>query len=135
MLGPLKKEEILVSFSSLVKTSPSKKVRGGVITGQRKTSSAVAGQTQQAQLSLMVAQTNAEHPTQSDEESTPGQSDSAVPPTPETPGSGGKTVEGWDDSLSSVYLSPITHLFPLLLQMTLMFSVYVSLKLGDDEKC
>ncbi|XP_060760873.1 phosphatidylinositol-4-phosphate 5-kinase, type I, alpha, a [Neoarius graeffei] len=71
---------------SSLKTSPSKKIRG-TMTGQRKTNTAGAGQTQQGQLLVMVAQTNAEH-SQTDEELTPTRSDSAVSPTSETPGSG-----------------------------------------------
>ncbi|MCI4395490.1 hypothetical protein PGIGA_G00181170 [Pangasianodon gigas] len=68
------------------KTLPPKKMRG-VIAGQRKASTAAAGQTQQGQSSVMVAPTNAEQ-TQPDEESTQIHSDSAVSPTSETPGSG-----------------------------------------------
>ncbi|XP_046699997.1 phosphatidylinositol-4-phosphate 5-kinase, type I, alpha, a isoform X2 [Silurus meridionalis] len=71
---------------SSLKTSPSKKVRGP-IAGQRKANSAVGGQSQPGQLSLMVAQSNSEQ-TQSDEESTPVLGDSAVTPTSDTPGSG-----------------------------------------------
>lgn len=63
-----------------MKTFPPKKVRG-VLTGQRKAST---GQTQPGQPSVMVVQTNAEQ-TQPDEDSA-----SAVSPTSETPGSGGK---------------------------------------------
>ncbi|XP_047015111.1 phosphatidylinositol-4-phosphate 5-kinase, type I, alpha, a isoform X2 [Ictalurus punctatus] len=66
---------------SSLKTFPPKKVRG-VLTGQRKASTAVTGQTQPGQPSVMVVQTNAEQ-TQPDEDST-----SAVSPTSETPGSG-----------------------------------------------
>ncbi|KAI5630195.1 phosphatidylinositol-4-phosphate 5-kinase type-1 gamma [Silurus asotus] len=77
---------------SSLKTSPSKKVRGP-IAGQRKANSAVGGQSQPGQLSVMVAQSNSEQ-TQSDEESTPVLGDSAVSPTSDTPGSEGKGVEG-----------------------------------------
>lgn len=71
-----------------------KRLRGS-ITGQRKVSIAVAGQTQQ----VTVVQTNAEQ-SQQDEESSPVQSDGAVSSTSETPGSGGKTAERWNDYLS-----------------------------------
>lgn len=67
------------------------------MTGQRKTNTAVAGQTQQSQPSVMVAQTSAEQ-SEPDEESTPIRSDSAVSPTSETPGSGGNGVEGIQDN-------------------------------------
>lgn len=82
----------LVSPSSPVKMSPSKKMRG-VTAGQRKGNTAVAGQTQQGQPLVMAAHTNAEQ-TQPDEELTSIHIDSAVSPTSETPGSGGKRGGG-----------------------------------------
>lgn len=94
-----KRAKFLVSFSSLVKPSPSKKMRG-VTTGQRKPNTAGAEQTQHGQLSVTVAQTNAEQ-SQPDEESTALHGDSAVSPTSETPGSEGKVVEGWHEFLPS----------------------------------